>query len=406
MFEDFHPELLFSQFVYYSPPNRRDELARQCRAKVVEWRWASDDMAFALQQPFAKERYRHNPKWLKEGAKLKPDFRCHGLDAQGAIHVIEDVPSHGQSDPKQINATYVTYGHEQVESMNYLTPGNLYMIRRLDYDGPRIVHEHNFGSRHGSERHYEWEGSRLHRILSMGWRHDWVRADSKQFSGLDPNSHTEQNFEYDELGRLDRIVERSLNKDGTLYKGLPPRINYQRPKKEETIPHLAKNIERMLREQIPAGVAAVRGKGPFYCLLICYCGEDFGAGWPPVLTLKPEAETRRIVEHGGEVAYCLWAPDESDETNVYVRYGDEALENHCRLHAQLMDVKQDYTSARKILRNVAKALNELDWPKMLDVTPDFVVAAVDNTGEFELVDDIKACVPRAKFASLKERGWI
>lgn len=122
--------------------------------------------------------------------------------------------------------------------------------------------------------------------------------------------------------------------------------------------------------------------------------------------LKLEAERRRIVERGEEVTYYLWAPDESEETNLYLPYRDELLDNHCRLHCQLMAVKEDYSSAKKALRNAAKALNELDWPKLLDVTPDFIVAAVDNTGEVEFATDIKATPPAAKYKALKAAGLI
>jgi hypothetical protein len=125
-----------------------------------------------------------------------------------------------------------------------------------------------------------------------------------------------------------------------------------------------------------------------------------------MLMLKPEADRRRIVERGEEVKYFLWAPDESDETNVRLRYGDETLENSCRLHCQLMAVKNDCSSAKRALHNAAKALNELDWPKLLDVTPDFIVAAVDNTLEFDFATDIKAVVPAAKFKALKANGMI
>lgn len=289
MFDDFQPELLYRNFVKYSSPEGRDELAQQCRAKVVEWRWASDDMAFAFRQPFVKERYRCDPKWLKEGAKLKPDSKRHGLDAEGLIHVVENMNSNAGSDQTQISAKYVTYKDNLSEAVRYLAPCSLQTVQRRIYDGPRIIREHNFIYSNGSERHFEWRDERLHRILSMGWRHDSVGPASKQFSGFDANSHTEQIFEYDELGRLDRIVERSLNHDGTIY----------------------------------------------------------------------------------EVA-----------------------------------VKNDYSSAKKALRKAAKALNEPDWTKLLDVTPDFIVAAVDNTLEFDFATDIKAVVPAAKFKALKANGLI
>jgi hypothetical protein len=68
--------------------------------------------------------------------------------------------------------------------------------------------------------------------------------------------------------------------------------------------------------------------------------------------------------------------------------------------------KEDYASAKKALRNVAKALNEVGWPKIIEVTPDFLVAAVADTGEVEFAKDIKASVPAQKFRSLKQRGRI
>jgi hypothetical protein len=71
-----------------------------------------------------------------------------------------------------------------------------------------------------------------------------------------------------------------------------------------------------------------------------------------------------------------------------------------------MAVKESYSWAKKTLRNAAKALNDLDWPKLLDVTLDFIVGAVDNTGEVEFRGDIKATVPAAKFKALKASGLI
>lgn len=89
------------------------------------------------------------------------------------------------------------------------------------------------------------------------------------------------------------------------------------------------------------------------------------------------------------------------ESNVYLPYGDELLENHCRLHGQLMDVKGDYSSPKKALCKAAKALNELDWAKRLEAMPNFIVA-----GEVEFTVDIKATAPAAKYMALKSSGLI
>ena len=220
--------------------------------------------------------------------------------------------------------------------------------------------------------------------------------------------HWGQQFEYDELGRLQSIVARVLNDDGTIDRDVSPRIEYERPKRGESIPQLAKEIERMLLEQVPAVIAQAKRKGPFYCLLICYCAEDFEAGWPPFLVLGSEVERRRIIEKGDDVRYWLWAPDEMRERreNVVLNLRDAALDTHCRLHAQLMEEKENNSSGIKTLRAVAKRLNSLDWSRTIAVTSDFVVAAVDNTGEVDPVKDIKAAIPAPLFQSLKKQRFL
>ena len=85
---------------------------------------------------------------------------------------------------------------------------------------------------------------------------------------------------------------------------------------------------------------------------------------------------------------------------------DKELNNCCRLHAQLMNEKGTTASAMKALRNVCKALNARDWLSVIDVTPDFVVAAVDNTGEVDPAKDIKAAIPGTQFRSLRKHGLV
>ncbi|MCI0641047.1 MAG: hypothetical protein L0Y72_19855 [Gemmataceae bacterium] len=421
MFDSFQPYLLRPAFEQYSTQEGRDRLIETCRSKVTEWRWASGDMAFAfsLKKPFVKELHRSDPNWLKAGATPKRGNVRHGLDAQGVIHVTID-PFFGESEmnEEQGAATYVVYQEAQIEAVTYrYTPGQLESLRRCVYDGERLIREHNLFRMNGSELLYLWpplpEGERnsgrLDRVLSMGWS-QLFRSDSRTWDRFRVTGHSQKRFEYDVLGRLERIAARTLNQDGTVSEGLKPRVDFERPKKSDSIPSLAKDIERMLLEQIPAEVAKAekaKGKGPFYCLLLCYCGEDFQAGWPVFLLLGSDAERQRIIQCGMEPIY-LWAVGEMEgqEANVRLPLRDESLNNYCRLHTQMMDVKEDYSSAMKVLRSVAKALNDLDWSKLIEVTPDFLVAAVDDHGIVNPVDDIKAVISAAKFRTLKQQGLV
>lgn len=410
MFESFEPELPHAAIEAYHTPEVYDELDQACRAEVVEWRWATDDMSFGFRVPFAKEWFRHNPRWLKAGATPKPGNLRHGLDAEGMVRVVEDFTFEDKLGKEPRMVGYLAYQQGQIEFILYRCtdtgPPDVQCYRRRAYEGERLTREHNVLGRDGSERQYGWENDRLVRVLTVGWRQRFGSA-SRTWDPLEVTSRTEKRFEYDSLGRLERIVDRYLDADGAVREGLPPRIIYERPKKDESIPQLAGEIEGMLLKQVPATVAQAKGKGPFYCLLLCYCGEDFPAGWPPFLLLGSDAERQRIVEGGDEIG-CLWTAGELEgrEANVRLALDDEILNNYCRLHNQLMVTSDTFTSALKVLRRVGKALNKLDWSEIIEVTPDFLVAPVDDHCLTEPAEDIKAVIPGAAFRSLKKRGLI
>jgi hypothetical protein len=164
----------------------------------------------------------------------------------------------------------------------------------------------------------------------------------------------------------------------------------------------------MLLDQIPKVVAAAKIKAPVYCLLICYCGEDFEAGWPPFVVLGCEKERQRILAEGSEISYYLWAPDEMRgiESNVELHLNDQGLVEKCTRHVQLMSMKESWAAGRKVLQSVAQRLNDYAWGKILKTTSDFVVAFVDNTGEKPFRKDIKASISEERFADLKARGLV
>jgi hypothetical protein len=180
-------------------------------------------------------------------------------------------------------------------------------------------------------------------------------------------------------------------------------------RRKPTIAQLASEIERRLRKKVLAAVAKTQPKGQYYCLLLCYCAEDFQAGWPPFALLGNELERQRIMKSGDSVTYYLWAPDEmrNHDGNVELPlHRDATLRELCAQHAELMDAAGDTSSAIDVLRRISKRLNRHDWSDVIKVTPDFIVAAVDNTGEVDPAEDIQAMIPAAKFQSLRQRGLI
>jgi hypothetical protein len=180
-------------------------------------------------------------------------------------------------------------------------------------------------------------------------------------------------------------------------------------RRKPTVDELASEIERRLFKKVPSAVARAKPTGQYYCLLLCYCAEDFQAGWPPFVLLGNESERERIVNEGDSISYYLWAPDEmrNHDANVELPlHRDASLNELCAQHARLMDGEGDTSSAMKVLRRISKRMNRRDWSETIGVTADFIVAAVDNTGEVDPAKDIEAVVPPEKFHSLREAGLI
>jgi hypothetical protein len=180
-------------------------------------------------------------------------------------------------------------------------------------------------------------------------------------------------------------------------------------RRKPTTAELASEVERRLLKKVLAAVAKAKPTGQYYCLLLCYCAEDFQAGWPPFVLLGNESERDRIIRSGDSITYYLWAPDEmrNHDANVELPlHRDASLNDLCAKHAEAMDAEGDTSSAMQVLRRICKRLNRRDWSDTIKVTPDFIVAAVDNTGEVDPAEDIEVMIPPEKFQSLRQRGLI
>ena len=124
--------------------------------------------------------------------------------------------------------------------------------------------------------------------------------------------------------------------------------------------------------------------------------------------LGETGDRARVIKAGDGVDYDLWAPDEvrTRAGNVTLFLEDQALDEACKLHAKLMSMKDSYAAGRKVLRDVAKALNDFHWTSVIDTSEDFIVAAVDNTGHRDPKKDIKGCIPAERFTALRKAGLI
>ncbi|QDT94864.1 hypothetical protein [Gimesia aquarii] len=397
MFESFQPDYLNSMFEKYSQPEVLGRIVKECSSKVVKWRWATDDMS--RNEPFRAELYNTKIKWLIEGAKPKPGNLRHGLDENGKIQVIEDYWFNKTRKEKPRKSTYLIYGKNFADEIELKNSGpKINYLRRNVFKEKKLLKsfvKHNTINSI-TESHFYYKFGHVTKEISINWQRQKVAA------------RTKRSYEYGQFGELEKITKHYLNEDGTICEELHPIIEYERPQKKETLSQLAKEIQSMLLEQIPETISDSSARDVYYCLLLCYCEEDFGAGWPPFLVLGSLNEQQRILNSEQEELYCLWSPDEmrEKETNVELQLNDGNLKRMCALHCQQMDQIDNYESAKKVLQKVSKKLNQYDWSQHIEVTPDFIVAAIDNTGEINPYVDIKSAVPWSRFRSLKKQGLL
>lgn len=372
-------------YVKYACAEASQQLQAEVRSQVVQWRWASESMSF--DEPFARELYGGPaPRWLSDERADPREHVCHGLDAQGRI-VIESGPSGREKvclhAPEQ-RTTVAWHGDNRIDSV----------CQRLYQEGRLTAHHIHLGHR-GLDTRYEYEGGQLQRSMTRNWQDDekpWVAR------------HV---FVHAADGILERIDLQYLDANGQPEPGAD-RLLYLRLSKGETLKTVEARVQRLLEQALPGALQQIPRHEKLYCLLLCYTHEDLAAAWPPFLVWGRESYRESVLERGEDVRYYLWAPDEIrgvDDADEHW-FSDEALGEACLLHGQLMEMKQSNASAMRVLRHMLPLLESMVRQTDLPVTDDFVVAFADNTGEIDPLKAMKARLPEAHWALLKQRGLV
>ena len=161
-------------------------------------------------------------------------------------------------------------------------------------------------------------------------------------------------------------------------------------------------IEEILVARIPERVRELKIPVPVYCLMIEYYSSTVVGDVVPTLRLPSESfRTRVQMEKRAEAPYFLWSPHELPHSPeiISAALDDGLLVTKIRAHPNLV--------SRKMARNVALRLNELDWSEMTPIADDFVVIAADATQAFaDTFGDIKASVGERRLDRLRSCGLI
>ncbi|MBZ0287699.1 MAG: hypothetical protein K8I30_08795 [Anaerolineae bacterium] len=241
---------------------------------------------------------------------------------------------------------------------------------------------------------YTYDDKRLVRV-----RYYYIEPQSQPIEG-------EDKFEYDVKGRLQKI--NWLRPDGY------GRTVYYKRAPGETIPSMTEKVITKLLEMIPKAMAEANFSEPLYCLNLYYFRAKTGSYFPP--TLYPGLEKdrqRKLQEHGADRAlyyiwWYLWEFDDDDvELTPRLHITDpETLEICNRLEVEINSRWAGWRGA-KILRQLARELNKLNWSQYAPVTPDFIVYACDQTEHEEIAASLRySGATKEQLADWRKHGLL
>lgn len=376
--------MLRQLYTTYSDPVAAKTLVADCRAAVVQWRWATESMALAT--PFLQEKQGGpKPRWVADDKADPARHVRHGFDAQGRVVIECDK----RSSTAWLHAPGVrhrlTFDEGDIESA--------WEWREHDgkLQGLDLVTDDR-----GFNETYQWEGDRLQRVVIENWS---TRA---------PTWWCQNVYSYNDAGQLDTIVLEYLDDRGR--RSGERRLEYQRPRPGETLATVSAEVERLLIQAISAQLPRIPAGPPLYCLLLCFTDEDVPAAWPPFLVWGRQPYRQAVLDRDDDEArYYLWAPDEiravqGDGEEHW--FTEPALTEACMRHSQYMELRQSSASATRVLKNVAAWLDAPERRALLTTTDDFVVAVADNTGSVDPLPGLRKAIGPERWAVLKARGCV
>jgi hypothetical protein len=375
-------------------------LKASCEAQVVRWEWAANQRYDP--RPLYFQRYHIRPGKVVQGKTDDLVYAWqYGFDGHNQIVVTRlfgpPIPFVGT---QTIETFSVKHG-DVIECVRYLKPNLPVEIIHQHFKNGRITAFRSFSVSVGPmlratnpqtiynlamrtqgiafhEETYNYRAGRVSRI----------EVTYRRAGRADPLHHEEM-IQYDSSGRV-------LSIQGHYADGLTQTI-YQRAQKEQTVAALAKLVNRRLVEFIPQVVAKAKIDAPVYCLVLHYL-EHFSS---PTLMLGLETDRQALIrEYGPEARYYLWMP-----VAPYIEIDDPAHQEENALFDQQIALTEQWGRGRAMLRGVAAELMRLRWDGILNVTPDFVVYAMDYECD-DLLESMAASVPRERLIEFQLKGWL
>jgi hypothetical protein len=391
---------------------------------IARWEWTTRERYSPL--PFHFARYPGRGRVLNEEPDTPGYFVQYGWDAQGqvrmqrSIHITRDDPSHPfkrwlphPALAKTVySETFTQYSGSQIEIIEFSDPRQKPIplgIQLIDLENGRVQFCGRFRLNGFTPRYiqkankpaelYEWLGYNGRFKEGEAYHYDGKRLAAidgyYEAPGLAPYTARET-FTYAESGKLLRIERTDT--------GGQKQLVYQKRPKGQTFPDLRKAATQKLVAAIIQRVKAAAVREKVYCIELSY--QRVSASFPPALIVTPERYRLKMTQSGdpGD-RFCIFSP--IFEPAWFLTLEDPETLELCQMLEHEIQAGERWDTATDILRDVAAILTRYDWSAILEVTPDFVVFALDPEMEGDQIEAVLSrSVPPSQIREWKERGWL
>ncbi len=400
-----------------------EQLQMQAESAVVRWEWAKGERHSLL--PFHFNRFPGRGRALT-GPPTSPGYYVHyGFDTQNRVRLerlygyldiegrerLASHIAHGVDTKDTITQTYYAYHNTVTDIIEFSVPPRIPLkVDQVFYENGRVVRHASFklngytplysekggnpdglykwlgyNGRFKTLEQYVYEGERLTAIVS-----------SQETPGVPPSSFTEQ-FSYDDRGVLMRIER--------FWEGGSKQVVYQKREKGETFRSIRAAGTEKLVQAIIARVRAASIRDQVYCIELSY--QAVSHYFPPLIVPGLESDRAKLLNSGDpDARYRIFAPVLQNRER-FLEIHDPVILAICDRLEQEIQAGQKWTVGTDILRHVAAALTRYDWTGILEITPDFVVFAIDHEMEGDQLGNVlSASASKELIKTWKQKGWL
>lgn len=385
-----------------------DAFKAEAEPAVVRWEWTAGGERYSP-LPFYFQRFPGRARALKEPPTSKAQHREYGLDDMGRPRVVRQYTY--LEEPFE---TFYRYTDNLIVGVEFSMPP------RIPLSVEQVFVEHNRVTRYACFRLngyapsplynkdpdalYEWLGSMGRFVILDNYNYDGDRLTRIQSYREAPIScgpssfRFEERFAYDETGKLHRI-ERTFDDGRT-------EILYQKRAKGETFQSIRAAAVEQLKHAIIERLCEAHITERLYCIELSY--RAVAHHFPPYLVLGLESHRQQLLaSSNADGHYALFAPvmDARPDNGLWLDITDSDTLTHCQRLEQEIQMGEKWTTATRILRELAADLTQYDWAGILEVTPDFVVFAIDHEMD-DLEAALRASVSKEQLREWKKKGWL